>query len=68
MEKGIKFNVMIWLLYQMKNFVKNPSCECGKHLCDNGKCEYKCNERKYPLNKILCKNGFCADNIEKVLL
>ena len=52
----------------MKNFVKNPSCECGKHFCDNGKCEYKCNERKYPLNKILCKNGFCADNIEKVLL
>ena len=25
----------------MKNFVKNPSCEYGKHLCDNGKCEYK---------------------------
>ena len=44
---------------------KNPSCEYGKHLCDNGKCEYKYSERKYPLNKILCKNGFCDDNIEK---
>ena len=21
---------------------KNPSCEYGKHLCHNGKCEYKC--------------------------
>ena len=44
---------------------KNPNCECGKHLCDNGKCEYKCSERKCPLNKILYKNVFCADNIEK---
>ena len=45
--------------------IKNPSCDYGKHLCDNGKCEYKCSDRKCPLNKILCKNGFCAENIEK---
>lgn len=44
---------------------KNPICDIGKHLCDNGKCEYECSERKCPLKKYLCSNGFCAENSEK---
>ena len=65
-EKGEIFQCddMTWVT-DSKFCKKNPICDIGKHLCDNGKCEYECSERKCPLKKYLCSNGFCAENSEK---